>query len=202
MRTCHLLLSLFLAPSAFAGFDEGMEALEREEFGTAVVEFRKAARQGDLESAHQLGMMYLEGRGVARDPARAIELLEEASEAWMVRDRHKLGFMDAQYLLGTVYRDGNGVPRNSQEAEGLFRQASEQGHPQAQHALAELYLRDSGEGTDYSEAYFWLSLARGSLTGEEAQQVEDQLKAIRHKLSRDEIRRVEHQVSSWSPREW
>ncbi|HSD59370.1 MAG TPA: tetratricopeptide repeat protein [Burkholderiales bacterium] len=176
-----------------------MQALETEDYPTAVAQFEKAARQGNLESAYQLGLMYLEGRGVPQDPGKAIDYFEEAAEPWLVRDQHKLGFAEAQYQLGLIYGDGSGIAPDGEAAERWFRRAAEQGHSQAQFALGELLLGDPDAGVDPAQAFFWLRVARESLSGEDAARADGHLDGLRKKLNAEEVTRLERQVSVWSP---
>lgn len=199
MRFRHLLLVCLIALPAHAGFDEGLAALEREDSEAAVAEFEKSAMQGNLESAHQLGLMYLEGKGVARDPAMARKYLHQAAEPWIIRERYKLGYPDAQYRLGELYRDGVGVTPDSEEAAQWLERAAEQGQAEAQFALAELLLRDSSVGGDPAGAFFWLSLAVKGLEGSRAEQAQAYLDEIRGQLDPPELRRLKHEVAAWEP---
>jgi hypothetical protein len=199
MRICPLLLACLMALPAHAGFDEGLQALEREDHEAAVVEFEKAAMQGNLPSAHQLGLMYLQGKGVARDPAMARKYLRQAARPWMIRDRHKLGYPDAQFQLGMLYRDGVGVKPDSAAAARWLKRAAEQGHAGAQFALAELLLKDSAVGGDPAGAFFWLSLAVESLEDSEAEQAQAYLEEITGQLDPPALRRLRRQVEAWEP---
>lgn len=64
---------------------------------------RERAEQGDADAQHSLGFMYLEGRGVPRDDARAVAWYEKAAEQ---------GNAKAQYNLGVMYGNGRGVPQD------------------------------------------------------------------------------------------
>lgn len=196
----HLLLSACLiALPAHADFDEGMRALEREEYAVAVAEFDKAAKRGNLESSHQLGLMYLEGKGVERDPALAREYFEEAAEPWLIRERYKLGYPDAQYMLGRIYLDSMGAERDAREAARWLERAAEQGHTEAQFVLAELLLSDPGIGPDPAAAYFWLSLALDSLESARAEQAQAYLEDLEGQLDPNSLRRLKREVTAWEP---
>ncbi|MBK5912964.1 transglycosylase SLT domain-containing protein [Rhodocyclus purpureus] len=71
------------------------------------------------------------GEGVARDPARAIELYCAAA---------RLGDIEAQYSLGWIYANARGVPRDDAMAAHFFALAARSGDP-----LAQRMLRQVGE---------------------------------------------------------
>jgi len=52
-----------------------------------------AARRGDADSLHNLGMIYLEGKGTEQDCEAAIEFLKMAAERGCVPAMRKLGFI-------------------------------------------------------------------------------------------------------------
>ena len=67
---------------------------------------QKAAR-GESEARCQLGLLHLEGKGVAKNPEEGLRWLRLAAEQQHVR---------AQGVLGAMYRDGVGVARDDAEA--------------------------------------------------------------------------------------
>lgn len=70
------------------------------------------------------------GSGVARDPAKAVQLYCEAS---------RLGDIEAQYNLGWMYANGRGVARDDATAAYFFAMAAQQGD-----ALSQRMLRQVG----------------------------------------------------------
>ncbi len=85
-------------------------------------------------------MLYLEDRGVAKDPERARELLSVAAEK---------GEAKAQNNLGLLYVRGEGVAQDYEKAVALFRQAVEQGLKPAVGNLGVMY--ENGFGVPLSE---------------------------------------------------
>lgn len=71
------------------------------------------------------------GNGVARDPAKAVQLYCEAS---------RLGDVEAQYNLGWMYANGRGIPRDDTTAAYFFAMAAKQGD-----ALSQRMLRQVGD---------------------------------------------------------
>ncbi|MEE8517354.1 MAG: hypothetical protein V3T02_12000 [Alphaproteobacteria bacterium] len=60
-----------LAPSAEAGFKDGMAAHAKGDFSTAILEFHEAAERGNGLALFSLGFMFYKGQGVKRDPVQA-----------------------------------------------------------------------------------------------------------------------------------
>jgi len=52
-------------------FEDGMAAYDRKDYATALEKFLSAAEQGNAAAQSNLGVLYLEGQGVARDYTRA-----------------------------------------------------------------------------------------------------------------------------------
>ncbi len=98
----YLTLALLLASIgiSYADFDAGVAAYERQDYATALREFRPLAEQGDAEAQNNLGVMYLKGEGVAQDSKAAVQWYSKASEQ---------GHASAQIILGFMYSQGLGV---------------------------------------------------------------------------------------------
>ena len=78
----------------------------------------------------RLGNLYLEGIGVDRDPAKALEYALRAGEG---------GFADSQNRVGYIYAEGVlGETRDSALALEWFKKAAAQGHDSAIKNVAEL----------------------------------------------------------------
>ena len=93
------------------------------------------ALDGNATAQYKLGVMYLEGDGVARDLAKAVKWWRKAAEQ---------GDVMAQYLLGVMYNLGLGVTEDEEEAARWFREAAEQGHAEAQFNLEILRFSKGG----------------------------------------------------------
>ena len=68
---------------------------------------------------YDLGLLYLNGYGVDKDPAQAAEWLEKAAS---------LKVVDAQYAIARLYRFGTGVPQDLAKARSWYMQAAAAGH--------------------------------------------------------------------------
>ncbi len=128
--------------------------------------FSKAAEKGDSAGMYTLAECHLFGKGVPKDPKRALELLTAASalndprainllgdlyrkgvpgimkpnfdeSVRLFSQAKELGFLDAQGNLGVLYIYGQGVPKDEMKAVALFRDGAEKGNP-----LVYVFLRD------------------------------------------------------------
>ncbi|KAF9939361.1 hypothetical protein BGZ67_009586 [Mortierella alpina] len=99
---------------------------------------------GNANREYELGLRYLEGDGVDRNRAEAVERFRRAAF---------LGSARAQYKLGLMYKDGEGVLRDPTMGAEWLQKAAIQGHPQSQTCLGIAY-RDGDEGVkqDYARA--------------------------------------------------
>jgi predicted RNA-binding Zn-ribbon protein involved in translation (DUF1610 family) len=115
--------------------------------GPAIAE---EALANDGTQDYELAMRLLEGRNIAKDPDRAVSLLERAAEN---------GYVLAQYQLGLCLRDGIGVAPNDERALTWLRLAAESGEPRAEYELGQMYVGGRGTARDVVNGYAWLSLA-------------------------------------------
>ncbi|MCZ6845208.1 MAG: hypothetical protein O7F69_04845, partial [Alphaproteobacteria bacterium] len=73
----HLLAAVILfliAASACAQDSEkGLAAFERGDYATALREWRPLAEQGEARAQHNLGILYVEGKGVRQDFAEGLK---------------------------------------------------------------------------------------------------------------------------------
>jgi TPR repeat protein len=89
----------------------------------AVDPLRALADRGDPAAQYRLGMDYLNGRNVRKDPAKAVYWLRKSAMQ---------GYSWAQVWLGLAYKNGWGVPKNGKKALKWWRRAAEEGNPWAQ----------------------------------------------------------------------
>ena len=82
------------------------------------------ADQGDALGQYNLGVIYLNGPGVAQDYAEAVKWFRKAADQ---------GLALGQNNLGVMYLNGLGVSQDYAEAAKLFRKAADQGYADAQH---------------------------------------------------------------------
>lgn len=116
----------------------------------AAAAFREKAEKGDAMAQHDLGVLYADGRGVARNYAEAARWFRKSAEA---------GIANAQFNLAVLTERGLGVTRDAAEAARLYRQAAEQGHAGAQYNLGIVLAEGRGVPQDYAEAGVWFRRA-------------------------------------------
>ncbi len=89
---------------------------------------------GDADAQYNLGMKYLEGKGVPRDYTEAVNLLQSAAMQGDAR---------AQYELGSMYANGKGVEASFIYAHVWWNLAAASGHQGAKSRLDSLEPRMS-----------------------------------------------------------
>jgi TPR repeat protein len=144
----------------------------------------------DLHQAEQLfalGNRYANGKGMARDDAKAVSLYKAAAAAGLAAAQNNLGFMyaegrgvkrddteaaewyrraaDQDYPpaitgLGMLYQEGRGVAQNYARALGLYAKASNLGYAQATANLGAMYGKGQGVALDRATAAFFMSMAK------------------------------------------
>lgn len=109
------------------------------------------AADGDFPAAQvDLAGMYADGRGVAKDASKAMQLYTRAADQ---------GDDVAQFMLGLHYRYGKLLPTDVTKAKEWLTKSANQGNPVAQYELADLYLNGLDSSPDWSAAAIWLRRA-------------------------------------------
>ncbi|MBM3490084.1 MAG: sel1 repeat family protein [Alphaproteobacteria bacterium] len=138
--------------TARAGADLGLaeRALKNREFALALREFRQDAEAGMAQAQYRLGLMLLDGEGVAADGAAAAGWLGRAAEQ---------GHDDAMRVLGIIYEEGRLGAADPARAVAWYRVAAERGNARAQRNLATHYALGQGVARDFVQAAHWYRLA-------------------------------------------
>lgn len=130
------LLALLLAPAiAHADYDAGLAAMQRQDFETAMKEFKVSAEHGDAKSQTNVGALYKNGKGVDRNYIEAMKWFRLAAAQ---------GADLAQSNIGSMYYNGEGVPQDYAEAIKWYRLAAEQGDTRSQVNLGVMYRKGQG----------------------------------------------------------
>ena len=96
-----LLLTLLVGNPAFsADFQKGMDAFDKEDYATALREWKPLAEQGYALAQNNLGVMYEKGQGVSQNYKTAVKWYTLAAEQ---------GYALAQFNLGVMYDKGEGL---------------------------------------------------------------------------------------------
>lgn len=146
------LAAVFLAMSTAAQADlqEANEAFARGDYAAALKEFKQLAVNGDARAQYNLGLMYDNGQGIARDAKQAVLWYQKAADR---------GLAEAQLRLGFAYNFGYGVVQDRVIAASLYRKAAEQGLAEAQLKLAGSYSEGWGVNKDPKQHFYWLGKA-------------------------------------------
>lgn len=136
-----------------------------------------------------LGVMYYDGKGVARDDAEALEYFRAAAAH---------GSAEGNYRAAKMYEAGRGVPQDIREAAKRYEIVANQGHPEGMLALARINETGTTGKTDLAKAYRWALLARlwAEQNSNEAllKQSNQELASISAKLDPKQIAKTEKSV--------
>ncbi|PJK31170.1 tetratricopeptide repeat protein [Minwuia thermotolerans] len=152
-RIVSLFAILFVcAPlaAAEASFRDGLEAYRAGDHPRAAEIWEEAARAGDPAAQRNLGLMYLNGVGVARDPETAADWFRRAAEQ---------DFAPAAANLADLYLKGNGVEADAERAFRYMKQAAEGGLAESMHNLGILHESGYGTARDREAAIRWFRRA-------------------------------------------
>jgi uncharacterized protein len=153
----------------------------------AIGAWRKAADKGSTSAMVELGVLYGNGAGVAKDEAQARKLFERAAAAGNPRGISNLAALgggasadpvqtrgllakagetnpEAQYQLGMMIADGVGGPKDDVTARALFEKAAAQNHPAALERMGAFALEGRGGEKDSTaaKAYYEKAAALGN----------------------------------------
>jgi hypothetical protein len=134
---------------------QGRALLEAGQFAEALPLLTLACNGGRGGGCGNLGVMYQNGNGVAKDPAQAVALYRKACDG---------GALAACNNLGGMYDDGSGVAQDPAQAVALYRKACDGGEPTACNNLGVMYDDGSGVAKDPAQA---VSLYRKGCDGGE-----------------------------------
>ncbi|WP_416899049.1 MAG: tetratricopeptide repeat protein [Minwuia sp.] len=119
-------------------------------YSQAVALLRPEAEKGYPDAQFLLGRAFWEGKGVERDPVRAVQLFESASSR---------GHVEAAMLAHAAYRDGTGVPRDPARAMAFLKVAADGGEADAAYQVAQAYHNGAGLRQDPKEAARYYEMA-------------------------------------------
>lgn len=101
--------------------------------------FERCAEAGNVDAMFYLGLCYINGNGVTKDPNRAVHFYRRAAEK---------GHLTAKTNLAVCYERGKGVEKNEQLAIKFFQEAAREGEPLAMTHLGSCYYHGTGVGRD------------------------------------------------------
>jgi TPR repeat protein len=147
-----LTVGLVLASGdmAFATFEDGVKAYEKQDYKTAIKEWLPLARNNDTAAMRNLGHMYRRGLGVEVDAVQAVYWYQRAAER---------GFSRAQANLASMYLKGEGVDKDPKKATDWFIVAARAGHVISQYNLGLIYENGLAGPVSIPKAMAWYNIA-------------------------------------------
>ena len=133
-----------------ARFDEGVTAYDAGDFSKAYEIWLPLAQRDDLAAMRNVALLLREGRGVERDPARALYFYERAARG---------GLVAAQLNTAFMYLEGDGIEQDYKTASFWFHAAAIAGVPAARYNLGVMYEKGLGVEQDPARALAWYALA-------------------------------------------
>ena len=186
-------ISCLTEPVVERSREDGVAALDRGDYASALRLLGPRAKQGDARAQSKLGYMYAEGLGVPQDWAEAAKWFRKAAEQGDAR---------AQVCLGNAYSLGEGVPQDYAEAAKWFREAGEQGEACAQVSLGSMYFVGQGVSQDYVQAYMWLRLAVAHSSDQDCREASVAvLVMLKATMTPQQIAEAEALATNWKPKE-
>jgi len=133
-----------------ANLNEGVDALNKGDYETAIKHFDLLAKHGSANAQFYIGKMYEKGISFKQNDYWAHHWINKAAQ---------LGLPDAQYTLGYFYRNGVGVVKDSTQTVKWFNKAGRKGHPKAQFNLGAMHINGDSVTKSLKDAKYWINLA-------------------------------------------
>jgi len=116
------------------------------DWSAALTACSRDAQSGDAAAQRELGVMYLQGDGVSRDPTQAFAWFKKAADG---------GSLDAAYQLALMYEAGRGVPRSAAQATAWYKRAAALGDVDSQVKVGMAYENGTGVDANMDQSVFW-----------------------------------------------
>lgn len=126
------LFGLLSSAPAWADYEAGVNASQRNDFGIAFKEFKQAAEAGDTRAYLQLGIYYQRGLGTSANPAEGFVWLKKSADAGIVGGINR---------VAAAYLEGIGVERNYPLAKQWATKSAAAENPAGQFMLFVAILR-------------------------------------------------------------
>jgi len=127
-------------------FNKGFEFYGKQDFLNAYKYYEEASKKGYAEGMTQIGRLYSDGKGVAKDYNKAMQWYLEAI---------KNNNTHAMLFIAYLYEDGSGVPKDYGKAMEWLLKASALGDASAMYEIAGLYYEGEDIEQDYAKAMEW-----------------------------------------------
>jgi TPR repeat protein/predicted acylesterase/phospholipase RssA len=151
--------------------------------------YQHRAGQGSAVSSFLLGLLYEKGKDGVPDCREATHWYQVAAEKGNAGGLTNLASILVSAKCEPI------VPRDYLRAAQLLRKAADQGYPIAQYNLGILYANGLGVGKDFTQAYFWYTLAASQGNQRAAVFAENLIQL----MSPDEITHAKELLREWKP---
>jgi hypothetical protein len=138
------------AAAAAQTLNDATAAYDKGDYATAAKDLQPLADEGFALAQIDLGALYHDGEGVAKDDVQAAHWHRKAADQ---------GDADGQFRLGIAYYEGWGLARDFAQAAALLQKSANQGDASAMGMLAACYDAGQGVPQSYVTAYMWMSLS-------------------------------------------
>ncbi|MGJ7030627.1 tetratricopeptide repeat protein [Niabella hirudinis] len=140
------------AQTKSGGYDEnikGKEAFAKKDYTAAKNLFEQGAAKGDSSALVNIGYLYQNGLGVAKNATMALSWYKKAAAK---------GHPVAYHNMASLYLNSTEVKPDTAIAVDFFKTAAEKGYVPAATVLARLYESGRGVKQDYTEALRWYKM--------------------------------------------
>ena len=131
-------------------WEQGNKLYDQGRYKDAARDYEAAAGLGYPDGMNSLGLLYLNGEGVAQDYLRAVELFRQTADR-----NNQYGWWN----LGRCYANGWGVEKSETEAFRAYLHAAELGHSGARNQVGYMLLNGIGTDQDDVQAFSWFQKA-------------------------------------------
>lgn len=171
--TGALVCALLATPVYAASMKQAKKLMAANDIKGAMAELQPLARSGNAEANNMLGLLYLEGNGVAQDTAQAKIYFEAGARTGHLESLKNLNIiLDAEYKvelktvvpaaeggdaqaqnrLGRMYEFGYGMPASPADAFKWYQKSANQANADGIMNLARAYNFGIGVGQDLIRA--------------------------------------------------
>ena len=134
-----------------AQLKKGLSLLETSPKAGAKLVEQAAEHQHFRWAQYELALLYADGTGVQKNPARAFELMQTTA---------RRNFPKAQWQLAQWTEQGFGTEKDEKRAFDLTLQAAQNGVLEAQEHLAQMYRAGTGTCINLKQAKYWEKQAK------------------------------------------
>lgn len=147
MKYVSILVGLILSTLVFAStLEEGYSAVRNGNLEEGLSILLPLAEGGDRDAEFAVAILYKEGWGTEKDPAKAFEYYRKSA---------KQGHVNAMFEMGWAYQTGELIEKDYKKAVEWYQKAADNGHSAAMYGLGGLYYNGMGVKRDETAGTSW-----------------------------------------------